>query len=161
MDLSDVAAGGSEGHDREGRRDPPPDWQGSVTSIHGNFFHEYYNGHTPLLRHFIGNLVDRLGIDWEVEVDGPPVLEVVIRTQHGRLAVNLVNRGAGETLSPRRVQFDDLPPIQRVKVSVRMPQTPRSVTLEPSADPVHWTWANGRLSVTIPAVRIHEILVVE
>jgi hypothetical protein len=35
------------------------------------------------------------------------------------------------------------------------------VTLEPSADPVPWTWASGRLAVTIPAVRIHEILVVE
>ncbi len=133
---------------------------GSVTSIHGNIFRDYHKGHMPLLRQYIGNLVDRLGIEWEVEVDGPPSLEVVTRTQHGQLAVNLINRGAGETLSPRRVQFDDLPPIDRVRVSIRTPEAPRAVTLEPSADPVPWTWANGVLSVMIPAVRIHEILVV-
>lgn len=134
---------------------------GSVTSVHGNLFREYYNGHTPLLRDFIGGLVDRLAIDWEVEVDGPPALEVVTRTQGDRLAINLINRGAGEMLSPRRVQFDDLDPIERVKLTVRRPERPRSVRLEPGADPAPWTWADGVLSITVPSVRIHDIVVIE
>ena len=135
--------------------------EGSVTSIHGDIFREYYNGHTPLLRDFIGGLIDRLEIDWEVEVDGPPALEVVTRTQNGRLAINLINRGAGEMLNPRRVQFDDLDPIERVQITLRHEQPPRSVTLEPSADPVQWTWQDGVLSIMVPSIRIHDIVVVE
>jgi hypothetical protein len=135
--------------------------QGSVTSVHGNVFREYFNGHAPLLRDFIGGLIDRLDIAWEVEVDGPPALEVVTRTHHGRIAINLVNRGAGETLNPRRVQFDEVDPIEHVSITVRHDARPRSVTLEPSADPVQWTWADGVLSIMVPSVRIHDIVVIE
>jgi hypothetical protein len=84
----------------------------------------------------------------------------VTRTQNGTLSVNLVNRGAGETLSPRRVQFDDLPPIQGVQLTIQRAERPRAVTLEPSADPVSWTWAEGVLSITVPSVRIHDIVVI-
>ena len=134
---------------------------GSVTSVHGDIFREYYNGHTPLLRDFIGGLIDRLEIDWEVRVDGPPALEVVTRTQGSRLAINLINRGAGEMLTPRRVQFDDLDPIQHISITVQQAARPRSVTLAPSADPVSWAWHNGVLSIMVPSVRIHDIVVVE
>jgi len=134
---------------------------GSVTSIHGNVFREYYNGHPPLLRDFVRGLIDRLAIDWEVAVDGPPALEVVTRTQGGRLAINLINRGAGETLSPRRVQFDELDPIERVPIMVRQEHRPQSVSLEPSADPVQWTWHEGVLSIMVPSVRIHDIITVQ
>lgn len=135
--------------------------KGSVTSIHGNVFREYYNGHTPLLRDFIRGLIERLRIDWEVQVEGPPALEVVTRTQGEKLAVNLINRGAGEMLSPRRVQFDDLEPIERVTITVRREDRPRSVSLEPGADPVQWMWIDGVLSITVPSVRIHDVVIVE
>ena len=131
-----------------------------MTAIHCNLFRDYHKGHAPLQRDFVRHLVGCLGIVWEVEVDGPPALEVVVRTQGDRLTVNLINRGAGETLSPRRVQFDDLPPIEGIRIAVRRAEPPRSVTLEPSADPVHWTWADGILSITVPSVRIHDILVI-
>jgi hypothetical protein len=135
--------------------------KGAVTAIHCNLFRDYHKGHAPLQRDFVRHLVDRLGIAWEVEVDAPPSLEVVTRSQGGKLAINLINRGAGEMTSPRRVQFDDLPPVTDVTITVRQPERPLSVTLEPSADPVPWTWTNGMMSIQVPVIRIHDIVVVE
>lgn len=137
-----------------------PVGDGSITTIHGSFFEHYHGEHPPLAREFLESLLDRLGISWEVTVDGPPALEVVTRTQGDQLAVNLINRGAGETLSPRRVMFEDLPPITNVGLSIQRDEPPRSVRLEPSADPVPWTYNNGELKITVPAVRIHDIVVV-
>ncbi|HWV35549.1 MAG TPA: hypothetical protein VNZ55_07950, partial [Thermomicrobiales bacterium] len=137
-----------------------PVGDGSVTTIHGSFFEHYHGEHPPLAREFLESLLDRLGISWEVTVDGPPALEVVTRTQGDQLAINLINRGAGETLSPRRVMFEDLPPITNVRLSIQRNEAPSSVRLEPSADPVPWTYNNGELKITVPAVRIHDIVVV-
>jgi len=133
---------------------------GTVTAIHGPIFEDYHSGHPPLTRDLIRSLVDRLGIAWEVEVTGPPALEIVTRTQGDRLAINLINRGAGEMLSPHRPQFDELDPIGRVLVRVRHDERPHRVTFEPSADPVNWSWADGVVSIIVPSVRIHDIVVI-
>ena len=134
--------------------------KGSVTAIHGAIFEDYHSGHPPLTRAFMRSLVDRLGIAWEVEITGPPSLEVVTRTQGDHLAINLINRGAGETLSPHRPQFDELTPIERVLVQVRRDECPRRVSFEPSADPVTWSWQDGVVSIVVPSVRIHDIVVI-
>lgn len=133
---------------------------GSVTSIHGNIFRDYYKTHAPLTRDFIDGLIRRLDIDWEIEVDGPAALEVIARTQGDQLVINLLNRGAGETLSGRRVQFDDLPAIENIGITIQRETRPQSVQLQPSLDPVNWTWQDGVLSVRVPSVRIHDIVVI-
>ncbi|MGI8483711.1 MAG: alpha-L-fucosidase [Thermomicrobiales bacterium] len=137
-----------------------PHGEGSVTVVHGPFFEQYHNEHPPMARRFLDELIDRLNISWEVVVDGPPALEVTVRTQDDQLAINLINRGAGETLSPRRVMFDDLTPIANVCIKVSRQEAPHSIRLEPSDDPVPWAYLNGTLDITVPVVRIHDIVVI-
>jgi hypothetical protein len=134
--------------------------EGTVTSLHGNIFRDYLQSHSPLARTFIGSLIDRLGIEWEVEVDGPPILEVVTRSQGDLLVINLINRGAGETLSPHRVQFEDLPAIENVGITVQCETRPSTVSLQPSLDPLPWSWADGILTIKVPSIRIHDIVVI-
>ena len=50
-------------------------------------------------------------------------------------------------------------PATRIGAIVRS-ERPRAVTLEPSADPVNWTWADGTLAIIVPSVRIHDIVVI-
>jgi hypothetical protein len=76
------------------------------------------------------------------------------------LVINLLNRGAGETLSGRRVQFDDLPAIENIGITIQRETRPQSVQLQPSLDPVNWTWQDGVLSIRVPSVRIHDIVVI-
>ena len=134
---------------------------GTVTAAHGRLFRSYFLRRYPLMRQLIGDLVSQLPIEWAIEVDASPRLEVILRRKDGRLMVNLLNRGAGETFSPNRVMIDDLPSIENVRLEVRLEEKPSSVSLVPAGTPLEWAFEDGWCSLTIPRVDIHEIVAVE
>lgn len=135
--------------------------QGSIVAVHGPLFQNYAGGHYPDVRAFVAGLVDRLRIPWLVEVDGPPRLEVILRHKEGKLVVNLINRGAGEALSPQRVIVDELQPVRDVVVRLYRPERPRAVTVVPADSPLDWTHEGGRVTITLPRVDIHSAIIVE
>lgn len=135
--------------------------QGSIVAVHGPIFRDYQRGHYPPLRRFVKDLVDRMEIQWAMSVEAPARLEVILRRKDGRLMVNLLNRGAGEMLSPNRVIVEELPPIIDVTLSLLSAQKPASIRLEPGGAPLDWTYKNGIVLITVPCVAIHDIVVVE
>jgi len=135
--------------------------KGAIVAIHGPLFRDYYLGHYPLLRQAIGDLVSRLGIAWRATVAGPPQLEVILREKEGRLLVNLLNRGAAEPLAPQRVVVEALPPIENIAVRIREERRPKSVSLVPAGSEIAWSYAGGLLTVNVPRLAIHSIVVVE
>jgi len=135
--------------------------KGSVIAVHGALFRNYFLGHYPALRRLIGGLVDRFGIEWTVDLDAPRHLEVVLRRKDGKLLGNLLNRGAAETLSPQRVMIEALTPVEDVTVRIRCPQEPVSVSLVPVDTTIDWTYADGVVTVNVPRVEIHNVVVVE
>jgi hypothetical protein len=134
--------------------------KGRVVAIHGTFFHNYFAMHFPRIRAWFEDMVSRLGIEWTVELAAPAWVEVVCRQQQDALMVNLINRGSGETLFPQRTIIEELPPVDSVTVAVRRECPPTSVTLEPDGTPLPWDYADGILGVTLPAVRIHDIVAI-
>ncbi|MGH2558702.1 MAG: hypothetical protein ACRDJH_06530, partial [Thermomicrobiales bacterium] len=135
--------------------------KGSVVAVHGPLFENYVQGHYPSLRDFIRGLIDRMGVDWLVTLDAPPRLEMILREKAGKLLVNLINRGAGETLSPRRVIVEELPPVEQVTLRIRREQQPQAVSAAPTVRPVDWTYTDGLVTVRLPRVDIHSVVVIE
>ncbi len=135
--------------------------KGAIVGIHGPIFRDYVLGHYPLLREFIGVLVKNLGIPWEVTVDAPPHLEQIVRVKNGKLLVNLINRGAGETFSPSRSVLEELPPIENVTVHIRRARRPKFVRVVPNDSNIMWSYAKGSVTVKVPRVAIHQVVVVE
>jgi len=134
---------------------------GSIVAVHGPLFQDYFSGHYPDLRLFIDGLVDRLGIAWLAEVDAPARLELILRRKEGKLLLSLINRGAGEMLSPHRVIVDELPPVPNVVARVRHKQRPASVTAVPADSPINWAYANGLVTLSLPRVDVHSVIVIE
>jgi len=134
---------------------------GSIVAVHGPIFQDYYRGHYPDLRLFIDGLVERLGIDWMAELDAPARLELVLRRKEGKLVMNLINRGAGEMLSPQRVIVDELPPVPNATARVRHQARPASVTVVPADPPINWTYADGLVTLGLPRVDVHSVIVIE
>ncbi len=132
--------------------------KGWVVAAHGPLFRNYLMGHYPLLRRFISELVARLEIAWTVRREAPAHLELVSRRRDGQLLVNLINRGAAESLSPSRVLVEELAPVENVRVRVRCESAPAGVTAV-GAD-VQWTHADGELTITVPRVEIHCVIAV-
>lgn len=134
---------------------------GSVTAIHGPIFRNYFLGHYPLLRRVLSELLEALAIPWRVTLDAPAQLELVLREKAGKLVINLLNRGAGEMLMPRRVMNEYLLPVTDVTVRVALGEAPRSVTAIPADTALTWEYADGVLTLQLPRVDIHTVVVVE
>ena len=132
--------------------------KGIIVAVHGPLFRNYFRAHYPLLRQFIGDLVGRLEIPWTVTVDGPAWVEPVVRHQGERLVISLINRGAGETLSPSRVTIEQLPPVHDVIVRVKREQPPLEVSAVETE--VTWSHADGELVIAVPSVAIHCVLAI-
>jgi hypothetical protein len=132
---------------------------GWIVAAHGPLFRNYFRGHYPLLRRFIVELIARLEIEWTVRIEGPARLELVTRQRDGQLLVNLINRGAAETLSPSRVIVEELLPVENATVRVRCEAAPASVTSVGAE--IQWRYADGELTISVPRVDIHCVIAIE
>ena len=137
--------------------------KGVVLAVHGPVFREVFRTHCPRLRRFLAEMLDGLGVRWRVEMDASPRLEMILRQNDGRLMINLINRGAGETCTEGRMIVDDLPPVENVVLRVRCDERPRSITLQPGEAPLKWTYnrRRGLATVRVGSVDVHRVVVVE
>jgi hypothetical protein len=96
-----------------------------------------------------------------VEVAGSEHVDVSPRRLHDRLAVHLVNTAGPHAEVPKEGGITAIPPVGPLTVSIRLPQQPKSVTLQPDGKPLEVTWKDGRAVVTVPQLELYSILVVE
>ena len=134
--------------------------KGKVGAVYGPVASIYFRSHHPWLRDFIGGLTAELFPDPAVTVDGPPTLDIALRrTPDGRLSVHLLNT-AGMPLPDRYGFTDFIPPLEGIMLTIRTEARPRSVTWVPDGGRLEWSWAEGRLKVAVPKLKIHGAVVV-
>jgi hypothetical protein len=134
--------------------------QGKVAAVYGPVASLYFRSHHPWLREFVGGLVAELFPGPAVRVDGPPTLDVALRrTRDGRLSVHLLNT-TGMPLPDRYGFTDFIPPLEEITLTIRAEARPRSVTWVPDGGRLEWSWAEGRLKVVVPKLKIHGAVVV-
>jgi len=121
----------------------------------------YFRSHHPWFREFIGELTAMLFPDPAVRVEGPYCLDVSLRTtRDGKLTVPLLNT-AGMPLPARYGFTDFLPPFEKIRLTVKTPALPKSVTWVPNHGTLDWSWSNGLLNVTVPKLKIHGVVVID
>jgi hypothetical protein len=135
--------------------------QGRIAAVYGPLADIYFRSHHPSIRAFIGGLVHELFPAPAVRIDGPPVLDVSLRTTaQGKLSVHLLNR-SNLPLSDRFNFADYVTPVGPITVELKTARRPSRVILAPANTPLKWDWKDGVLRVAVPRVEIHEIVVVE
>ena len=77
------------------------------------------------------------------------------------LLVNLINRGAGEVLSPRRVIIEELPPISNIVLRIPRAVSPAQVYAVPEDTVITWEHDRGQLVVRVPQLDIHAVIVIQ
>lgn len=102
-------------------------------------------------------LVPQLFPEPMVEVTGSNDIDVCVARNHGKLLVNLVN-----TSGPHSTQsiIETIPWIGPLNVTIRLAKKPAKVTLEPAGQPLAFTYADGKIKLTVPQVAIHDIIAV-
>ena len=134
--------------------------KGRVAAVYGPVASIYFRSHHPWLREFIGGLAARLFPEPAVRVEGPPTLDVALRrTRDGRLSVHLLNT-AGMPLPDRHGFTDFIPPLEDITLTLKVGERPESVTWVPDGGRLDWSWHDGRLTVTVPKLEVHGVVVV-
>lgn len=135
---------------------------GAICAVHGPLFQCYFVRSYPLVRRWIADLVGGLGVDWALEAQGaPPWLEFVLRRKGDRTVVNMINRGASETLSPNRPVLEEIVPVCDVKFRLRLDRAPHSVSLAPGGERPEWSYCDGWCQVDVPVVEVMQTVVFE
>lgn len=93
----------------------------------------------------------------QLETDAPTTVQIEIRRQNAptpRTLVHIINNSGNNHFPP-----SEIVPIGACSLSVSVPE-PRRVYLA-GADQIEWSWADGRLTCTVPCVEQYQILVIE
>ena len=135
--------------------------KGKVGAVYGPVASVFFRSHHPWLREFIGEIVAELFPDPAVRVEGPPCLDVSLRrTRDGKLSVHLLN--TANMPLPDRYNFTDfIPPLENIHLIFKTAARPKSVTWVPDGGRLDWSWSDGRLSVTVPRLKIHGVVVID
>jgi hypothetical protein len=134
--------------------------KGKIVAIHGDFMRTYFDTHHPRQRNFMKTLLESLAIPFKCVVSASPNVEVSMREKGNSLFVNLVNRAVNPTLTPRLHIVEEIPKTGKVTVRLHLPEKPKTVTLEPNARHVDWSYRDKCLTANIESVDIHDILTV-
>lgn len=145
--------------------------KGWAVYIAGDVFRAYQVKNQWNLKHIVANLLQTLIPDPLVTVEAPAWLEVVLMRQlaestpagRERMLVHLMNRHGGRPIDGNNycLERTDCLPVHDVTVHVRMASQPNHVSLEPEGSVPQWSYTNSILSVQVPEVAIHRIVVID
>jgi hypothetical protein len=135
-----------------------------VIYLHGPIFAAYQKYGNMTFRALVGKCLDLLLPDKLVETDAPPSTEVALMRQEkdGRDIVHIVNYSP-QRRAPGHVETLDAPiPLHNVAISLKSDDSFRRAFLAVAGDDLALTKdVQGRISVTVPRVEAHEMVVFE
>jgi len=134
--------------------------KGQIGAIYGPLGSVYQRSHYPAIRHFLGELMDRLFPNPMIELEAPPCVEIALRKDDGKMMIHLANM-AGMQVSNQYAVIDFIPSVGPLELSVRLDKEPQKVSLVPAESDISSNWSDGKLHVTISKLGIHGVIVIE
>ena len=134
--------------------------EGKIAGVYLEMGAAYIAKSTTVARDFLAALVRELYPNPAVQVTGSHQVDVTLNRINGNLAVNLVNT-AGPHQDERVNVFDDIPAVGPLKVTVAVPAKPQRVYLEPGNRTIDYNYQNGRITLTIERLELHDIILCE
>ena len=134
--------------------------KGKIAATYLNLGDRYLNARTSVARDFLNGLVRELFPDPIVTVSGSHTVDVAVNRINGKLAVNLVNTSGPHENETIRV-FDEIEPVGPLVLSIAHDRKPRNVTVQPGDRKPEYDYKNGIISLTLPRLEIHDIVIVE
>jgi hypothetical protein len=131
---------------------------GTAVAVAATLARAYVRNPDPDTRALFTKIAARLVPDPIARVTGSDDVHIVIATKEGRTLVNLLN-----VAGPHRTAqvIDAIPPVGPLTVAVKRAKKPASVRIEPAGLDAESSWAAGVLTIKVPTVAIHEVIVIE
>jgi hypothetical protein len=134
--------------------------KGKIGGVYFSYGESYLEGTSHVAREFLEGLVRELFPEPLVVVKGSHYVDVTVNRKDGKLTVNLVNT-AGPHADALIWAFDQIPPVGPLDVTIRHGAKPTRVTLEPAGKELPYAYEDGKVTLAIPRLEIHDVIVVE
>jgi len=134
--------------------------KGQIAAIYGPLGSVHQRSHYPVVRNFLEKIMQRLFPEPLLTVDAPPCVDVSLRRSDNKLLIHLSNM-AGMQVAPQYAVIDFIPSIGPVKLTLRLDEKPKQVSLVPNNQEIVTEWADGKLIVVLPELNIHSVVVIE
>jgi hypothetical protein len=148
--------------------------KGNVAYIAYPIFSAFANHGNVPCRLLVRNILSLLLPEPLLKVDAPTSTEATVTRQVGRASVPAGGQGrppyrtivhllqyCPERRTPKLDIVEDIVPLYNVPLSLKLPRKPTSVYLAPGREPVSFTYDEGRVSLYVPEVRGHQMIVFE
>jgi hypothetical protein len=110
----------------------------------------------------VRNLLSLLLPEPLIRIEAPSSTEVSVMRQEeqGRTIVHLLHY-VPERRTAKLDIVEDITPLFQIPLSIAMPEVPRRVYIAPSREEVPFKFESGRVAVTVPEIRGHQMVVFE
>lgn len=131
--------------------------KGRIGTTTFNMGADYLKTGDASLRLFLNGIVRQMFTEPLVEVAGSNDVDVTVARNQGKLLVHLVNTGG-----PHRTQaiIEAITPVAQLAVTIRLAARPANVRLEPSGKTPPFDYHDGKLTLSVSGLAIHETVVV-
>ena len=134
--------------------------KGKIGALYLNMGEVCLSRNVPVIRYFLNSLVRELFPDPIVEVKGSQYVDVTINKVNDQLVINLVNT-AGPHDNEKILVYDEIPPVENLRISVRYPAKPKQVMLQPSNKQLAYKYENGKIYCKVEKLDIYEMIVIK
>lgn len=134
--------------------------RGRIAAIYGPLGSVFLETHTPQLRELLRSVMRELFPEPMVEIEGPPCVDLAVRRKDHTLLVHLINTAGMQVASAYTIR-DAISAVGPLTLKVRLPEAPAAVSRAPEGEELAHTWEDGVLTVTVPELPIHGVIVIE
>ena len=132
--------------------------RGLAVHVAGDPFPNFWTYGYPTIRAFVRELFSRVQPDPLFATSAPSWVEVSLRTRKDELFVHFLNGNPGFDMSVvgcKDLFVDEIPEVGPYEASICCARKPQAVFVEPGHKPLEVQWHDGRLSFTVPRLKIH------
>ncbi len=135
--------------------------EGQAYYLAADLFTAYHRCQYPGLREFIADVLAHALPRSPLLTTAPATVEMTLRVGTGRTLLHLVNHAPGESLAQNHAFVERVPVTEPFSVTLALPEKPQSLFLQPRELEPEWSWNEGTLTVFIPPIHVHAVLVIQ
>ena len=134
--------------------------KGEVGVIGANLGSAFLERSSFVYKQIINQMVTSLFPDELLKVEASDNLNVHLTTKNKVTYLHLLNN-SGSSNNPNVYNYNDIVPIEQIKIQLKSIQPPKSVYLEPGHSKLKFKYKDGVINILVPKLYIYSIVTVE
>ncbi|MCW3116938.1 MAG: hypothetical protein JWM28_1020 [Chitinophagaceae bacterium] len=132
---------------------------GQIACVFMDMGNNYQDNQSTTERDFLNDLVHELFKDPVVNVKGSHLVHVVVNRLDRKMIIHLINTG-GQHANKTIYAYDEVPVVGPLTIEIKHSR-PSRVMLEPEHKELQYTFIKDKITVKVPQLAIHSMVVVE